>query len=101
MDKTDYFDKMLALLSNSTYKKTKADPTTYLEKVMREKIKNSSLDADTQQRLIPKEKSSITSKLYGSLKIHKPEVPLRPISSVETPLQALTAHLAKILQPAV
>lgn len=40
-------------------------------------IKNSSLDEDTKRKKIPT--SSIISRIYGSPKIHKEGIPLRPI----------------------
>lgn len=100
MDASVYNQKMKVLLEDPVYKKIDTDPTTYLEKTTKMKIKNSSIDTNVQNSLIPREKSSRCPKLYGLPKIHKKDVPLRPIvSSVDSPLQPLAKHLARQLQP--
>lgn len=81
MNREDYKQKINELLRNPIYKKTNTDPTTYLEKITKEKIKSSSINKQDQQRLIPREKSSKCPKLYGLPKVHKQGVPLRPIVS--------------------
>ncbi|GJQ79344.1 hypothetical protein Trydic_g16205 [Trypoxylus dichotomus] len=77
----DYEIKMESLLNDPSYKKVTNDSTTYLVKVTRNKIKATSIDPDTQTKLIHREKSFKCPKLYGLPKIHKPDVPLRPIVS--------------------
>ncbi|KAF2892433.1 hypothetical protein ILUMI_13739 [Ignelater luminosus] len=82
MDIEDYDAKVKSLLEYLAYQPTTTDPTTYLEKTTKIKIKNSLIDEKTQ------------------LQIHKEGVPLRPIvSSIESPLQLLARYLAKQLQP--
>ncbi|GJQ84850.1 hypothetical protein Trydic_g471 [Trypoxylus dichotomus] len=90
------------LLSDPSYKKITNDPTTYLEKVTRYKIKTALIELDTQTKVIPKEKSSRYPKLYGPPKICKPDVPLGPIvSSVVSSRQAIARYLTFLLQPHV
>lgn len=100
MDRAEYITKMEHLLDDRSYKPAKADPTTYLEKRTKNKIKRSPIDSETQQQIIPREKSSKCPKLYGLTKMHKPWVPLRPIvSTIGCPTQKLAKYLAKQLQP--
>ena len=100
LDTTEYKRKMGDLLKDPAYKCTENDPTVYLEKKTRTLILNSPIDNATAKFLIPREKSSRIPKLYGLPKIHKPGAPLRPIvSAVNSPTQALSRHLAKIMQP--
>lgn len=100
MDTVDYISKMRTLLNDSSYKHINTDPTTYLEKTTRSKIKQSPIDEDIQIHLIPREKSSRCPKLYGLPKVHKNDVPLRPIvSSIGSPTQHLAKYLASQLQP--
>ena len=43
-----------------------------------------------------------TPLLYGLLKIHKPDSPLKPIASfIQSPSYQLSKHLARILSPLV
>ena len=44
----------------------------------------------------------MTPLLYGLLKIHKPEIPLRPIASfINSPSYQLSKHLVHLLSPLV
>ena len=64
--------------------------------------KESPIDPEIQKPIIPREKSSRCPKIYGLPKIHKPEVPLRPlVSSIGSPTQALARYLVTQLQPYV
>ncbi|XP_077778802.1 uncharacterized protein LOC144326219 [Podarcis muralis] len=100
MNTSDYQAKLSNLLQDPTYQPIKTDPTTYLEKTTKSKIKASPISEEIQLRIIPREKSSRCPKLYGLPKIHKEGTPLRPIvSSIGSPLQNLAKFLAKQLQP--
>lgn len=102
MKSEDYHAKMNNILKDPAYKLHSNNPITYLEKTTKSKIASSELNEDLKKSLIPREKSSRFPKLYGLPKIHKKEIPLRPIvSSIGSPLQSLSKYLAKCLQPAV
>lgn len=100
LNSADYREKMMKLLDDPAYTVRSADPTTYLEKTTKQKILAAGLEKEISIRLIPREKSSRCPRLYGLPKIHKTDVPLRPIvSSVGAPTQALAKFLAKHMQP--
>ncbi|KAJ9592804.1 hypothetical protein L9F63_015526, partial [Diploptera punctata] len=100
MNSADYDLKMTALLNSEAYKPRTSDPTTYLEKTTKKKILDTPIDEELKRRLIPREKSSLCPKIYGLPKIHKADIPLRPIvSSIGSPLQNIAKYLAKYFQP--
>ncbi|XP_074031353.1 uncharacterized protein [Leptinotarsa decemlineata] len=100
MNTTDYQKKMMNILQDGSYKPSARDPTTYLEKTTKAKIQSFKLGREIEQKTIPREKSSKCPKLYGLPKIHKTDVPLRPIvSAINSPTQNLEKYLSKIMQP--
>ena len=100
LNTTDYNQKMTELLSSDEYKPIKNDPTTYLEKTTKQIISSSTLNDDIKKLTIPREKSSRIPKAYGLPKIHKKDIPLRPIiSAFSSPTHKLAQYLAKTLQP--
>ena len=85
-------------LNNSgCYKIISKDPS---DKIMREvinKIKESSLDDITKKKIIPN--SFIIPRIYGVPKVHKPNIPLKPIiNTIGSPTNLLAKHLAKKLR---
>ena len=79
MDKTDYFDKMDALVSEKqTYKEVKRDPTPALLRKLNSKIltlkKTDAIDTQRYYRL----RCSVPQppKLSGLPKLHKPGIPM-------------------------
>ena len=103
MDKTDYFDKMDALVNDKqTYEELKRDPTPSLQRKLNSKIltlkKTDAIDTQRYYRL----RCSVPQppKLYGLPKLHKPGIPMRPIVSFcESPTYQLSKYLTTILQP--
>lgn len=98
MDKTDYTEKMKILIDDtSTYNKIKRDPTSGLERKTTELLKKSKLEPELIKYLSPKE--SLPPRLYGLPKIHKTNIPLRPIvSNIGSPTYTLAKFLTKPLQ---
>ena len=84
MDKTDYFDKMDALVNDKqTYEELKRDQTPALQRYYRLRCS------------VPQ-----PPKLYGLPKLHKPGIPMRPIVSFcGSPTYQLSRYLTTILQP--
>ena len=98
MDTSEYNLKMSELLSDTTtYKKVKTDPTNRIVKKTSDLINkySSGLDLDVGTLLPSCVKPP---KLYGLPKIHKQNVPLRPVvCQIDTPTYKLAQHLAKVL----
>ena len=81
LDRVGYDNKVLALLNTHTYKELKSDPTTKIERKICSKLsdfkKLDMLSQKVHDHLKPS--GTICPKFYGLPKIHKLDVPLRPI----------------------
>ncbi|XP_045463784.1 uncharacterized protein LOC123673342 [Harmonia axyridis] len=100
LNTSDYVEKMSSLLKSSEYKTTPQDPTTYLVKKTKALITASKLPIEIRKSLIPREKYSRIPRIYGLPKVHKPDIPLRPIvSAFGSPTHHLAKYLASTLQP--
>ena len=102
MNKEDYEKKMEDILDGSDYAVVKANPTPKLEKklngLLRELWEKEEINKTGYDRL--RATYSATPQLYGLPKIHKPEVPLRPIvSSIDSPTYNLAKFLTRIVSP--
>ncbi|XP_072030659.1 uncharacterized protein [Amphiura filiformis] len=103
MDKDKYQEKMNNLLSEGdTYQVMKKDPTLSLErkigKAISELKEQNKVDKKKASHLTPKH--TVSPRIYGLPKIHKENMPLRPIvSSINSPCYNLAKHLADILTP--
>ncbi|XP_036347777.1 uncharacterized protein LOC118757146 [Rhagoletis pomonella] len=100
--KADYTEKMRKLLEDeNTYKTIRNDPTATLQRknntIIDDLYKNKIIDRSEKQQLTCT--AATAPRLYGLPKIHKPGLPLRPISSsVNVPCYGLSKHLGKILR---
>ena len=105
MNKTDYDDKMQRMLSDEDiYQPLQKDPTTSLESKMNARLlqlkKCGRLPSDVYSRL--RSSAGRVPLLYGLPKVHKPDVPLRPIVSfVSSPTYELSKFLARLVAPLV
>ncbi|XP_059066412.1 uncharacterized protein LOC131857721 [Cryptomeria japonica] len=97
MSKPDYLAKMEILLSDSSsYKILSRNPCPKILKAVRSAISNSSLDDSTKLHLLPSKE--VTPRIYGVPKIHKANIPLRPIvDTIGSPTYKLAAFLAKLI----
>ena len=102
MNKEDYDKKVITMLKAFPYKKLSKDPTANYEKV----IKSTTRQLVNENKLTYETFTSLTSnssrcpKFYGSPKIHKPDVPLRPIVDFRgSPSYKIASHLNNILHP--
>lgn len=102
MYKQEYLDKMRTLLGDrQTYKTVRIDPTKkFLEKnnnIVKTLHNKQLIDTPTKSKLL---KSTATApRLYGLPKVHKPDAPLRPISSsFDVPCYNLSKHIGNILK---
>ena len=105
MNRSDYEYKMNHMLSDTqTYSKVDKDPASSMERKLNSLLlslkKKVSLCPDTYDRL--RSTGGLTPYIYGLPKIHKPDVPLRPIVSFCTsPTYQLSKFLARLLSPLV
>ena len=103
MDKKDYTDKMDSLVNDKqTYEPLKRDPTPALQRRLNGKLldlkKTETIDIQLYYRLRCRVPQS--AKLYGLPKLHKPNIPMRPIVSFcGSPTYQLSKHLTNILKP--
>ena len=81
MDRQDYESKLSTMLNDtSTYKKLNRDPSAALEKKMNSLLLQLNRSEQIPDRLYQR----VTPRIYGLPKVHKPDVPLRPIVSFYT-----------------
>lgn len=103
MDTEKYEAKIKDMLADkSVYELLKKDPTPCLERRMNSMLlmlkKTGKLPEKIYDRL--RCSNGVTPRLYGLPKIHKPDIPLRPIVSfLSSPTYNLSKHLASILSP--
>ena len=100
MNRTEYNEKINNLLDDGTYRPLKKDPTLKLERTINEQLKalekNGEIDNSLRKRITPQH--SYHPQLYGLPKMHKPEIPLRPIvSSIGSPTYYLAKELTRII----
>jgi hypothetical protein len=83
MDKLDYREKALSLLNNrNTYSILKSDPTGNTQRTFNAKLlllKKSNIISKATEKLYSSD--GLSPRFYGLPKIHKREIPLRPIVS--------------------
>ena len=102
MDTDTYRAKMSTLIENGPYQLLNKDPTDRLTRKLSEKLLNLKrsgyLSEAVYNKIRPRHKQP--PRIYGLPKIHKADVPLRPIvSCVNTFAYDLSAYLANILSP--
>ena len=100
MDKDDYEGKMDELLKGKDYVRIKKNPTTTIEKKVKETLirleRNTSLPTPLRKRLTPQQPKC--PQIYGLPKVHKAGIPLRPIvSTIGSPTYQLAKELCRIL----
>ena len=105
MNKIDYDTKVKTMLANhSTYKPLAKDPTPSLGRQMNAlllSLRRSDHFTESQYNQLCCSAGQIPL-LYALPKIHKPEIPLRPIVSfTSSPTYSLSKHLVSILSPLV
>lgn len=97
MNKTEYIQKMNILLSDTTtYEKIKIDPTNKTNNLCLKKVSktfmNKSLPFTHLHKLVTH--NPITPRMYGLPKLHKTNIPLRPIvSTINSPVYKMSKYL--------
>ena len=105
MNKSDYISKMNTILADQTkfLKMVKEkDKTHIIEKSISKTLismkQSGYIDSNTFARIQPK--GSVIPRLYGLPKVHKPNVPLRPILDMSnSPYHSLAKWLTELLEP--
>jgi hypothetical protein len=99
LNKVDYEKKLGDLVNSVEYTKLKSNPSKSLEtKVNKALEKSGEFEDKLRYRLAPK--NCRAPHIYGLPKIHKDNVPLRPIvSCIGSPCQELAKYLVDILNP--
>ena len=102
MDQSEYEKKIEDLLGDRVYQKFSKDPTSSTERKITKELKNPEQGRHISKALVNKLKptASRPPKLYGLPKIHKPDVPLRPIvSCIGSPTYQLAKHITSPITP--
>ncbi|XP_018311528.1 uncharacterized protein [Mycetomoellerius zeteki] len=95
---SDYKKKMKNLLSDKAYKKLDKDPTNTIAQKTKTLVEESNIPSKTKSTLKPA--NSLPPRLYRLPKVHKPNIPFRPIvSAIHSPTYSLSRFLAQTLQP--
>ncbi|XP_018372103.1 PREDICTED: uncharacterized protein LOC108766985 [Trachymyrmex cornetzi] len=95
---SDYKKKMKNLLSDKAYKKLDKDPTNTIAQKTKTLVEESNIPSKTKSTLKPT--NPLPPRLYGLPKVHKPDIPFRPIvSAIRSPTYSLSRFLAQTLQP--
>ncbi|XP_078384814.1 uncharacterized protein LOC144667294 [Oculina patagonica] len=102
MDADTYRTKMSTLIENGPYQLLNKDPTDRLTRKLSKELltlkRNGDLLEAVYNKIRPRHKQP--PRIYGLPKIHKADIPLRPIvSCVNTFAYDLSAYLANILSP--
>ena len=105
MNKSEYINKANTLIKDTeTYQPLDTDPSKTTINCINQKLKQlkdkDKLNETTYHRIRPND--ATTAKFYGLPKIHKENIPLRPIVSLPgSPTYKLSKHLAMTLHPLV
>lgn len=100
MTKEDYLEKMNNLLTSDSFRQITRDPTQTIQsksnKIVTELEKQGNID-NIQGKLL-RRYNSVAPRIYGNPKLHKPDIPLRPIvSDIQGPTSSLALYMARIL----
>ena len=102
MDKKEYDHKMNSIVTDGSYTKLKKDPTPACERKLTKllkKNKDKEQLTDAQYRKLSQHHSKLPH-MYGLPKVHKTNVPLRPIVSCRgSACHPLSQFLVKIINP--
>ena len=102
MDRQDYDTKMKAVLQDGKYQTLRRDPTVKVENRIASTLKslrnNGHIDDKLCDYLTPRYTTS--PQMYGLPKIHKEDIPMRPIvSTINSPSYKVAKELTRILTP--
>ena len=88
------------LYNSGSYKKLEENPISRITRLVKKAIKDTNLDDKLKKCLT--HDIEITPRIYGAPKVHKKDVPLRPIvNTIGSPTYELAKYVASILAPLV
>ena len=98
LDTVDYEKKAMAILDHSPFRQLQKDPTSRIEtrvnNTLKKLLQRGEIDKETHALLRVPADGSRSPLFYGSVKLHKPENPIRPIVSA---VGSATYQLAKFV----
>ncbi|XP_044744509.1 uncharacterized protein LOC123306525 [Coccinella septempunctata] len=103
MNRADYLQKMYSIVDTDDFKKISRDPTTTIQnktnKIISTLVDQNILSKEAAKSM--KSYNSVSPRMYGNPKVHKENVPMRPIvSDVQGPTCKLSNYIAQILTEA-
>ncbi|XP_045466655.1 uncharacterized protein LOC123675349 [Harmonia axyridis] len=103
MDRADYLQKMYSIVDTDDFKNISRDPTTTIQnktnKIISTLVNQNILSKEAARSM--KSYNSVSPRMYGNPKIHKENVPMRPIvSDVQGPTCKFSNYIAQILTEA-
>ena len=106
LNKSDYFNKVKIMLSDTTtYKKLVNNPLEKLRKTIKELVHNWNDNGYFHKKYsvyFLSQTDTQLSKFYGLPKIHKPNIPLRPIvSPINNPTYFISKFICTILNKSI
>ena len=102
MSKEDYDRKVMALLNTPTYRRLPRDPTASQESKISRTLHKLKTEKKLPLRVYDKLRPSGSQppRIYGLPKIHKPDVPLRPmVSCINSPTYRVSQHISALISP--
>ena len=102
MNSEDYTSKMEKILNDDKYRPLRRDPTLTIEKKVTKSLKLLHSDGHISDKLLDQltPRYSDPPQMYGLPKVHKENIPMRPIvSTIGSPTYRLAKELARILTP--
>ena len=102
MNSEDYTSKMEEILNDDKYRPLRRDPTLTIEKKVTKSLKLLHSDGHISDKLLDQltPRYSDPPQMYGLPKVHKENIPMRPIvSTIGSPTYRLAKELARILTP--
>ncbi|KAG8229594.1 hypothetical protein J437_LFUL002317, partial [Ladona fulva] len=103
MKSKEYHQKIRDILQDTSYKTLLRDPTDALaRKTAGKKFLSISVELEAEKERNLRPPAAAPPRLYGSPKIHKDGIPLRPIvSAINSPTYNLAKYLTGLLSPHV
>ena len=98
LKREDYIKKCYEFIHKSNLSLLEKDPTQKFQKAIRDAIRSSKELFQPKDKHFLLTKNPIPPRLYGLIKIHKPDAPIRPVvSSISAPAHKLAHTLTQLI----